>query len=282
MTALDRFSRGSDFDWHPKIKRVCGDAADPLLITQLTSLSEVVVDCLPDSTPIEAEQFSPREVIACERRKIALAEAVNVSGGVIRYIYMSSGGTVYGSSANPISSENDEVRPVSAYGRLKVALESRLRESFADGRLLIIRPANLYGMPLRKWRSQGLVDAALRAALSGSTLPVYGDGQMVRDYLHVDDAARAIVDLINKPPPYTILNLGSGSGTSVVEVLETIEIASDRKIKLESVQPPPGFLSKSVLDIERLSLAVENFNPRPLSEGVRQHLRILRGQGRQH
>lgn len=276
VTGLDRFSGESDFDWHPAINRIHGDARDSTLIEQLASFSEVIIDCLPDSNPIDSERLSPRDIAELERRKILLAQAVEASGGGALYLYMSSGGAVYGDSPHAILSEDDELCPVSAYGRLKVSLETQLRKYFAPQRLLIIRPANLYGVPLRAPRPQGLVDAALKAALDGSTLPLYGDGRMVRDYLHVDDAAGAIVDLIATPPQDSIVNLGSGTGTSVLQAVGAIEKASGKKIVLEPRASPPGFPSTSVLDIARICSLVPNFNPRDFSEGVVQHLGILR------
>lgn len=276
VIALDPFRRGADSDWHPRIKRVAGDATDYSLIERLASRSEVVVDCLPDSNPLESEQLLPDDLVTLQRRKFALAQALEASGGGALYIYLSSGGAVYGNSAKAISSEDDELHPLSAYGKLKVALETQLRNCFDPQRLLIIRPANLYGVPLRARRPQGLVDAALRAALSGSTLPVYGDGLMVRDYLHVDDAADVILQLIDQPIRYSVLNLGTGRGISVLEVLHTVERASGERIAVEHRDSPPGFPRTSVLDINRISSVVENFNPRDLSEGVEQNLGILR------
>lgn len=83
VTALDRFGRQSDFDWHPAIHRISGDATNSSLIEQLASLSDVIIDCLPDSNPVESERISPLDIAALERRKIALAEAVETSGGAL-------------------------------------------------------------------------------------------------------------------------------------------------------------------------------------------------------
>ena len=275
VTALDHFSRVSDRDWHSAIARVRGDVSNLQLISELASESATVVDCLPDSNPLESAKLSPRELGELERRKADLACTVQGAGRAT-YVYLSSGGAVYGETKGAVSTEKDPLNPVSKYGQLKAELETRLSECLEPERLLIIRPGNLFGVPLRVSRVQGLVDAALKAAISGSSLTLYGDGSMVRDYLHVDDAADAILTLIEGNRRESVFNVGSGVGVTVLEVLRIVEQISGRKIALERHPSPKGFVNFSVLNVSRLVATIGNYTPRDFRLGVEQHLALLR------
>jgi len=138
--------------------------------------------------------------------------------------YLSSGGTVYGAAARIPVDEDAPTAPLCSYGIVKLAVEKYLalyrRLHGLD--YLILRPSNPYG----EWhssRQQGLINVALSKALAGEEIVVYGDGTVVRDYIYIKDLAGIMVNLLDQGVGGQLLNLGSGQGHSVNEILALVE-----------------------------------------------------------
>jgi UDP-glucose 4-epimerase len=77
---------------------------------------------------------------------------------------------------------------------------------------------------------------------------VYGDGSAVRDYVHVEDVARAHLAALEKEGVY---NLGSGRGSTVLEVIETARRVTGRRIEVTFADPRPGDPKGLVADISK-------------------------------
>jgi UDP-glucose 4-epimerase len=177
---------------------------------------------------------------------------IMLSANVHRLIYLSSGGAVYGSPKMIPVREDHALNPISSYGIVKVAAESYVN-LFARTRGLssaILRPSNPYGERQGREANQGLVNTLLRRAMSGDSVQIWGDGTAVRDFLYVDDLARLIV-LAVESTAEGIFNVGSGSGTSVRQMVEVVESVTRRPLKVEhlpgrSVDPPVSILDSSL------------------------------------
>lgn len=142
-----------------------------------------------------------------------------------KFIYLSSGGAVYGDSVLGESrSEQDELRPISVYGEMKVRSEAILWDGLSRSTesLLVLRLSNIYGFG-RSCAKRGLVDVAIVQALKGENhLTVFGDGSIVRDYLHIYDLCLCIESCI-KAQLSGVFNVGTGIGTTIMEVIGSIE-----------------------------------------------------------
>jgi len=86
---------------------------------------------------------------------------------------------------------------------------------------LILRLSNPFG-EYHKNPLQGLINVVLEKVLNGETIEVWGDGSTVRDYIYIKDTVRIMVDLIEKNIQNDILNIGSGRGYSINEILTII------------------------------------------------------------
>lgn len=198
---------------------------------------------------------------------IKLAERLAQDG--TRLVYLSSGGTVYGSTVADRMAETDECQPISVYGQAKLEFENYLR--FAGRvmglRYLIIRPSNPFGRHQSPHGNQGLIAILIGKALRGEPLEVWGDGLVVRDYIYVDDLCDAIHHLIGSDIRNDVFNIGSGIGHSLLDVVAAVERAVDRKIELAFRPPRPVDVRRAVLDISKLR-ATGARPPRPLQEGI--------------
>ncbi|RYF38735.1 MAG: NAD-dependent epimerase/dehydratase family protein, partial [Cytophagaceae bacterium] len=106
-----------------------------------------------------------------------------------RFIFFSSGGTVYGPTSNADHLETDACAPINHYGQSKLEMESFVRFCGRTAGLdyLILRPSNPYGPGQMSNGTQGFVSVALNKALNDQALDIWGDGSAVRDYVYIDD-----------------------------------------------------------------------------------------------
>jgi UDP-glucose 4-epimerase len=217
---------------------------------------------------------------ACESRGVAglvdsLAQFEEfieklISHNVRRIIYVSSGGVVYGSRTIP-AVETDRIEPVGYYGINKL-LEEMLLSRFHHVRGIeytILRVANAYGPGQGQNRGQGIIPLAVTHAIRGEPLFIYGDGSAVRDYIYVDDVVAAIVAAARYDGAERILNIGTGLGTSLLQVIQLVEEILGIPIKLQFLPPRPFDVAINVLD-STLARRELHWEPTvPLTNGVR-------------
>jgi UDP-glucose 4-epimerase len=151
-----------------------------------------------------------------------------VDHGVKKFIYSSTGGAVYGEPADLPASEECAVEPMSHYGLSKYTAElycQLFRRIYGLG-YTVLRYPNVYG-PRQTPHGEAGVCAILSELMLGGKAPtLYGNGEPLRDYVYVGDIARANVLALDKGDGETI-NLGSGRGTSVLEVYAAIKALTD-------------------------------------------------------
>jgi UDP-glucose 4-epimerase len=135
-----------------------------------------------------------REQRVFERFLVDLARAAGRGSDGAVFLASSAGG-LYAGSAGPPFTELAEPRPLTPYGRAKLAMEGALRDfSAATGvRALAGRIANLYGPGQNLDKPQGLVSQVCLTHLTGQPLSLYVSPDTRRDYLYVEDCARMIV-----------------------------------------------------------------------------------------
>lgn len=202
---------------------------------------EAVIHCAGSSDVAQ----SVREPGLYWRNNLAAAASF-FEGTRGKKVVVSSTAAVYGEPVSlPISEDHLKI-PTNPYGHTKLALEQLLRDYGV--RLTVLRYFNAAGEDEDHRVETHLVPNVVRAALSGEPVTVYGDGKNVRDYVHVDDLARAHVLALETPGTY---NLGSGSGSTVLEVIETARRVTGRKIDVVFQPARPGDPKSLVADISR-------------------------------
>lgn len=152
--------------------------------------------------------------------KVRLLEACRRQA-VHRFVFASSGGTVYGvTGAIPVR-EDAPTEPISAYGIGKLVVEKYLSlyRHLYGLEYRVLRIANAYGPHQDASRGQGLVAALLRRLLADAPVEIWGNGAVVRDYIHIDDVVSAMLACLDHEGPGRVFNVGSGIGRSVAAVL---------------------------------------------------------------
>jgi UDP-glucose 4-epimerase len=188
----------------------------------------------------------------------------------LHFIFFSSGGTVYGNANGHPSSESDKCNPIGCYGRAKRAAEEIIEAHSARHRLActILRISNPYGYPVPQSRAQGIIPHALRCAVSGQTLTLWGDGHAKKDFLYYTDFLSALDQVIARRLTGTF-NLSAGESHSVREVITLVEKHTGRKVELQCQPGPEWDVQDSRLDNKRI-VSAAHWKPQvSISEGIR-------------
>jgi UDP-glucose 4-epimerase len=149
-------------------------------------------------------------------------------------IYFSSGGTVYGHPNTEIMDETHTNAPVCSYGIVKLAIEKYLYmySNLYGLKSCVLRPSNPYGSGQKRMGVQGFIGTCINHALNGTTLNVWGDGSVIRDYIHVSDVVSATLSAVNNMPS-SIYNISSAVGYSLNDIIKIVEEVTDKKINVE-------------------------------------------------
>lgn len=175
--------------------------------------------------------------------------------GIDKYVYISSGGTVYGNSGRSPFFETNATNPVSPYGITKLSIEKYAQMFFKHNGfpVVIARPSNPFGSNQLQVYGQGFIAAAYRALTQGTELSIYGVRGGIRDYIYIDDLATGIVNLLKLGVKGEIYNIGSGLGHDNIEILELIsDCLNISYTKINRLPKRPFDVEYSVLDISKI------------------------------
>ncbi len=189
-------------------------------------------------------------------------------------VFPSSGGTVYGILKKE-HKESDPTAPICSYGIMKLMIEKYLYLfNYLYGiNFLIIRPSNPFGEYHKNLR-QGLINVVLKKIQNGETVEIWGDGSVVRDFIYIKDLVMIIVDLIEKKIRNEVINIGSGKGHSINEILSIIreEIGN---FSLKFIEGRKVDVPHSVLNIDKLKTFLD-INLISINEAIKRTYEWLR------
>lgn len=192
--------------------------------------------------------------------------------GITRIVYMSSGGTIYGDSDEDLINENHSLNPNCSYGIVKLAVEKYLTmyQRLYDFEPVILRVSNPYGPWQSKVGIQGLISTLLSKAISNEQVEIWGDGEVVRDYIHIDDVIEACLNVMGSRST-GIFNIGSGVGHSINEVMKIVEEVTQSKLEVKYSKRRDLDVKKVVLDISKAK-KVLNWAPKiAIKDGIKTH-----------
>ena len=197
-----------------------------------------------------------------------LLEALRYRPGV-GLTFVSSGGAVYGDVTHLPVDEETRCRPISAYGLSKLMAEDSIAAYSARYEIpaRILRVSNAYGPRQDGANGQGVIGALLRAAATGRSVPVFDAGRAVRDFVHVEDVARAVMALRPSRSGPQVVNVGGGVGHSVVQILEMVERLTAVRLTIEWLPRRPSDVRAIVLNVSRLHTMMA-WRPLDLETGI--------------
>lgn len=245
-----------------------GDAGDASVLERALDGIGQVVYCAGGLLPKASEQEPERDERLTMAPLRAVLDALRSRPGT-KLTYISSGGTVYGEPERVPVPETAPTRSLGSYGRLHVACEEEIaRHREEHGlRARVLRCSTVYGEHQSPDRGQGAVVTFLHRIARGQPIDLYGGGATVRDYVYAGDVARVMAALLGRDEEPAVLNVGSGEGTSLLELLGLVEAQLGRAAVVRS-HPERGFdVHRIVLDTSRLN-ALLDFRPTPLAAGI--------------
>jgi UDP-glucose 4-epimerase len=140
----------------------------------------------------------------------------------------------------------------------------------------VLRVANVYGPYQTAEKGQGVVAAFLARALADQALEIWGDGQVVRDYVFISDVAEAIWAAMRHDGAHRVFNIGGGTGASVLQIAAAIEQLVGHPLQRRFHPARPVDVPVSILDH---SLATHELGWQPavnLEQGLVQTLEWMR------
>lgn len=196
----------------------------------------------------------------------------------VKFVFFSSGGTVYGNSKSGEKfKETDPLAPISYYGLTKQIIESNILFENRRGNLnyLIVRPSNPFGVGQSLHGNQGLIAVSIGKILGGTPIEVWGDGNSVRDYIYITDLADAFYQLIKNNINNNIVNIGSGFGYSVNDVIKRLRNCIDIPFKVEHKPSRSVDVNSMVLDISKLESLIDVHHTH-LEDGIKKFFRYIK------
>ena len=172
-----------------------------------------------------------------------------------KIIFLSSGGTVYGIPDSIPITEDHPTKPICSYGIIKKTIEDYLYlfHQLHNLDYNVFRLSNPYGERQNPYAAQGAIAVFLNKILKDEEIVIWGDGEVVRDYIYIKDAANALVTSITTDSPHKLFNLSAGIGYSlnqIIEVIKNVTGKTDVKIRYQekrSFDVPVSVLDNSLI-----------------------------------
>ncbi len=245
------------------------DAGDAPRLARLLDDSDHVVHAVGSTLPQESNAAPANDVTSTLPSILTLLDLLRRRPQVA-LTFISSGGTVYGNPREVPVSESAACHPITSYGVVKLAAEKYIGmySALYGLRARILRVANVYGPGQPAGRSQGIVGTCLAAVQRGDTVRVFGDGRTVRDYIHVSDVATAVVELARTGGPESVVNVGSGVGHTILDLLGLIAKVSGVEPSVE-FSPDRGFDVRAIVLDTTLLTSLIPWRPAAFEEGLR-------------
>lgn len=170
--------------------------------------------------------------------------------GVKKFVYASSM-AAYGDAKYLPIDEGHPLEPTSPYGVSKLASEKYILCfcQYAGISPIILRYFNTYGPRQTLSSYVGVITIFIQKLLSGEDLPIFGDGNQVRDFINADDIAEANLLAMNYSGPHQVFNVGTGVGTTVNSIAQILQEKMRKSSQVRCLPLQPGEPSSSVANI---------------------------------
>ena len=190
--------------------------------------------------------------------------------GLEKMVFVSSGGAVYGIPEKIPVKEEQRTDPLCSYGITKLAVEKYLRLfKYLHGLdYTVLRLGNPYGERQRIRGVQGAVAVFLGKIWNDSTIEIWGDGTVARDFMYIGDTVDAFVRVVEKTPPSSVYNIGSGKSCSINRLLELMAEVTGKKPRVV-YRPSRKFdVPEIALDIRKAEKEIGWKPETSLEEGI--------------
>jgi dTDP-glucose 4,6-dehydratase len=274
LTYAGRLENLKSVEDHPRHRFVKGDIADMAVAGPLVRESEVVVNFAAethvDRSIKHAADFITTDVFGT----FVLLEAARENANLRRFVQISTD-EVYGSVPVGSSKETDELKPRNPYSASKAGADRLAYSYWATYQVpvIITRASNNYGP---NQFPEKIIPLFITNLVDDIPVPLYGDGQNERDWLHVDDHCRGVDLLIDKGADGEVYNIGGGNQVKNVDLTHRLlELVGKSTTLITPVADRPGHDRRYSLDTNKLEAL--GWQPQePFEEGLAKTVRWYR------
>jgi UDP-glucose 4-epimerase len=253
VLVVDNLSTGKREHVHPEARLVEMDLNDPALF-----------DLFEAERPDVVNHHAANASVSVSVREPAFDASQNVLGtinlleaarraGTGRFIYISSGGAMYGNPEYLPMDENHPANPISPYALSKLTGERYVRIYGQEHGLswISLRYANVYGPRQDPFGEAGVISIFCQNLLDGLAPRIHWDGEQTRDFVYVGDCARANL-LALEGGDGQAYNVGTGKGTSINALFHTLREVAGRQVTAQRGPRRPGDVRHSYLDCRKI------------------------------
>ena len=213
---------------------------------------DTVIHLISSTTPKDSNEDMAFDI---ENNLIQTVRALHTftRSNVKKVVFISSGGAIYGNPEKCPVEEESIVSPLCSYGVVKYSIEKYLElfRSLFGLQSVVLRVANPFGPRQNPIGIQGIVSNALNNILKAKPVVIWGDGSAVRDFFFVEDLADAIYKAAVNNTLSNIINIGSGVGTSIREILRLIRETIDLNFEVRYERSRDFDVKQIFLDVSR-------------------------------
>ncbi|MEU4196588.1 NAD-dependent epimerase/dehydratase family protein [Kribbella sp. NPDC026611] len=245
VTAVDR--EPPDPSWGDGVDVVTGDLAEQETCIAAFETRPTAVVHLAALTSVLRSVDAPMQTFAQNVTITQVLLELSRGSGVDRFVLASTNAVVGNVGTSTITADLP-LRPLTPYGATKAACEMLLSAYSGSYGIATaaLRFTNVYGPGMS--HKDSFVPRMMRAALTGTGVRVYGDGQQRRDLVYVDDVVSGVLRALDTRYDGRAI-IGSGRSVSVLELIDTVRSVTGCPVPAEHIEAPAGEMPAVVVDI---------------------------------
>lgn len=246
------------YDVENKIRWFIGDYDDSGILSHSLKNCDVLFHLASSTIPSSSNDDPVFDIESNLITSVKLIEA-SKQARVSKIIFISSGGTVYGVPRYIPIDESHGLYPICSYGITKLAIEKYLGmyRHIGGADYEIFRLSNPYGPYQNPLSCQGVIPVFMKKILSDEKLTVWGDGEVIRDFIYIDDVIDVFIRSLDKRGVNNVYNLGSGVGKTINQVLDSIVKTCAKTANVQYESSRSIDVPRNVLNISALKQAYE-------------------------
>jgi dTDP-glucose 4,6-dehydratase len=251
LTYAGRLENLASLEGNPRHRFVKGDIADPAVAGPLVRESDIVINFAAETHVDRSIKYAGDFITTDVYGTFVLLEAARENPRLRKFVQISTD-EVYGSVPVGSSVETDELKPRNPYSASKAGADRLAYSYWATYQVpvIITRASNNYGP---NQFPEKVIPLFITNLIDDIPVPLYGDGQNERDWLHVDDHCRGIDLLIDKGVDGEVYNIGGGNQVKNVDLTHRLlELLGKPASFIRPVADRPGHDRRYSLGTKKL------------------------------
>lgn len=254
---------------HANLTYFNGSFADTLVVQEAIKGCDIVYHLASTTIPKTSNDDPIYDIESNLCGSVRLIQEA-VKSSIERFIFVSSGGTIYGAPSTLPVPESHDTNSTCSYGITKLSIEKYLYmfQKNSGIKTFSLRVSNPYGEHQNINSGLGALTTFCYKAINGEDITIWGDGTVVRDFIYIDDVVNALTKTLLVDHNGAVINIGYGKGISLNELIDLIQNSCDLKINVEYQKPRNFDIPEIYLDIKKAE-SILNWKPETnLQEGV--------------